>query len=104
MAEEIVLQIVWTNSASASFGNIVDYLLQKWTDKEVTKFVQQTNEMLFKLKRYPEMGRASTKRKTVRILLLNNHTQLVYQYKQRKKQIEILLFWNMKQNPAKFKY
>lgn len=104
MAEEIVQQIRWTDSAKISFSNIVDYLRQAWTEQEVEKFVNRTAEMLSTLKRYPEMCRPSTKRKNVRIGILNKHTQLIYHYKPRKKQIEVLLFWGMKQNPAKFKY
>jgi hypothetical protein len=50
------------------------------------------------------MCRPSQKRKNVRIAILNKHTQMVYHFKPRKKQLQILLFWNPKQNPAKFKY
>ncbi len=50
------------------------------------------------------MCRPSAKRKNIRIGILDKHTQIVYHYKPRKKQIELLLFWGMKQNPAKFKY
>jgi len=50
------------------------------------------------------MCRPSAKRKNVRIGIINKRTQLVYHYKPGKKQIEILLFWDPKQNPAKFKY
>jgi hypothetical protein len=52
--------------------------------------------MLGVLKRHPEICRPSTKRKNVRIGILDKHTQLVYHYKPNKKQIEILLFWGMK--------
>lgn len=104
MAEEIVLDIFWTDSAKTSFGKIVDYLRQEWTEREVEKFVSRTAEMLSTLKRYPEMCRPSAKRRNVRIGILDKHTQLIYHYKPRKKQIEVLLFWGMKQNPAKLKY
>ena len=50
------------------------------------------------------MCRPSLKRKNVRIGIINKHTQVVYHYQPRKKEIVILLFWNFKQNPAKFKY
>jgi len=60
--------------------------------------------MIATLKRYPEMCRPSAKRKNVRIGILDKHTQVIYHYKPRSKQIEILLFWNMKQNPDRFKY
>ena len=56
------------------------------------------------LKTYPEMCRPSLKRKNVRIAVLNKHTQLIYHYKPGKEQIEILLFWNMKQNPSRLQY
>ncbi len=104
MAEEIVEEILWTDSAKISYNKIVNYLSQEWTEREVGKFVNRVQEMLSVLKRYPEMCRPSTKRKNVRIGVLDKHTQIVYHYKPGKKQIEVLLFWGMKQNPAKFKY
>ncbi len=50
------------------------------------------------------MCRPSRKRKNIRIGLLNKHTQIIYEYKPFKKQIVLLLFWGMKQNPVNFKY
>ena len=44
MAEEIELEIFWTDSAKISFGKIVDYLQKTWTDREVEK--------LFSLKKF----------------------------------------------------
>lgn len=104
MAEEIVDEILWTDSAKLSFNKIVSYLQDTWTDKEVEKFISRTVEMLATLKRYPEMCRPSLKRKNVRIGILDKNTQIVYHYKPGKKQIQGLLFWGMRQNPAKFKY
>lgn len=104
MAEEIVCDTLWTDSAKISFRKIVEYLRMEWTEREVEKFVTRTEDMLSTLKRYPEMCRPSVKRKNVRIGILDKHTQLIYYFKPRKKQIEVLLFWSMKQNPASFKY
>lgn len=56
------------------------------------------------LQRNPDMFRPSVKRKHVHIAILNKHTKMVYHYKLRKKQIVLLQFWGMKQNPANFKY
>jgi len=42
--------------------------------------------------------------KNVRIGILDKHTQIIYRYTTRKKKIEVLLFWGMKQNPSKLKY
>ena len=104
MAEIIVEKILWTDSAKLSFNQIVEYLKENWTEKEIEKFIKRTIEVLSTLERYPEMCRPSAKRKNVRIALLNKHTQMIYHYKPKKKQLEVLLFWGMKQNPLKFKY
>lgn len=104
MAEEIVPEILWTPRAAHSFNRIIAYLQKEWSDKQVEQFIATTTEFLAKLKRYPEMCRPSGKRKNVRIGILNKHTQLIYHYKPRKNQIEIVLFWNFKQNPADLKY
>jgi plasmid stabilization system protein ParE len=104
MAEEVVGEILWTDSAKKSFGKIIEYLQTEWTEKEVGKFVIQTVDLLSNLKRYPEMCRPSTKRKNVRIGIINKHTHIAYHYQPRKKIIVVLLFWHPKRNPANFKY
>lgn len=63
MGEEIVQEILWTDSAKITFSKIIDYLRQEWSEKEVEKFINRLEEMLGFLKRYPEMCRPSQKRK-----------------------------------------
>jgi plasmid stabilization system protein ParE len=104
MAEEVVGEILWANTAKTSFNKIIEYLQTVWTEREVGKFVNQTVDLLSNLRRYPEMCRPSTKRKNVRIGIINKHTHIVYHYQPRKKQIVVLLFWHPKQNPLNFKY
>jgi plasmid stabilization system protein ParE len=104
MAEEVIEDILWTSTAKVTFNNIVEYLRKEWTEKEVENFVTTTCELISNIRRFPEMCRPSLKRKNVRIGIVDKHTKLVYHYKPRKKQLEILLFWGFKQNPAKFKY
>ena len=99
-----ITSIQWTDKAKFTFNNIILYLQNKWTEREITKFISRTHQILETLKRYPEMCRPSQKRKNVRIAILDKHTQMIYHFKPRKKQLEILLFWNFKQNPDKFKY
>ena len=104
MAEEVVGEILWTHTAKTSFNKIIEYLQNEWTEKEVGKFVNQTVDLLSNLKRYPEMCRPSTKRKNVRIGIINKHSHIIYHYQARKKIIVVLLFWHPKRNPANFKY
>jgi len=104
MRSVVVDEILWTDSAKLTFQNIVDWLNKEWSEKEVKNFIQCTEKMLATLRHYPEMCRPSIKRKHVRIGILDKHTQLVYYYNPRKKQIVVLLFWGMRRNPTKFKY
>ena len=104
MAKEVIGEILWTDSAKISFSKIIEYLHKEWTEKEVSKFVNETFSLLSNIQRYPSMCRPSAKRKNVRIGIINKHTQIIYHYQPRKKQIVVLLFWGPKQNPAKLKY
>jgi len=104
MAEEVVLHIQWTPAATNSFSKIVTYLQYKWSEKEVEQFVARIEKMILTLKSHPEMCRPSSKRKYVRIGILDKHTQLVYYYKPGTQSLIVLLLWNMKQNPTKFGY
>ncbi|WEK36268.1 MAG: type II toxin-antitoxin system RelE/ParE family toxin [Candidatus Pseudobacter hemicellulosilyticus] len=104
MAEEVIEEVLWTDSAKLTFSKIVDYLSEEWTEREVGNFVKHVNDMLSALKSFPEMCRPSQKRKYVRIGILNRHTQMVYHYRPGQKQLTVLLFWNFKQDPSRFKY
>jgi plasmid stabilization system protein ParE len=104
MVEAVVQSVSWSTSAKASFNKIIEYLAVNWSQKEIANLIIRTEEIITILKSYPEMGRPSAKRKGVRIFLLNRHTQIIYFYKPLKKEIVILHFWGMKQNPSKLRY
>ena len=44
--EEIVDEIVWSDSAKTSFDHIIDYLKRNWTKKEIDTFLNRTEEVL----------------------------------------------------------
>ena len=50
------------------------------------------------------MFKASSKNKIIRKGFVNNLVSLFYRVKPQKKEIELLLFWNNRQNPKKLKY
>ena len=87
MAEEVVREIFWTDSAKKSFNKIIEYLDTNWTEREISRFVNETVYLLSNLKSQPEIGRPSSKRKSVRICVVNRHTQLIYHYQPRKNRL-----------------
>lgn len=46
MAEIVVDQILWTDSAKLCFHKIVKYLKDNWTEREIERFVKGTTEVL----------------------------------------------------------
>jgi hypothetical protein len=70
----------------------VSYLQEHWTEKEVAKFIRRTQEMSTTLKRYPEMYHPSTKRKKVRIAMLDKNTQLIYHYTPKRSRLKFCSF------------
>lgn len=102
--DQVVEEIRWTPLATQSYNSIVNYLETEWSDREIERFISKTNNLLTTLKSHPQMCRPSQKRKNVRIALLTKDTQMVYYYNPQKRQIRLLLFWNSKRDPSKFKY
>lgn len=50
MAEEVIGEILWTDSAKTSFSKIIDYLHTEWTEKEVGKFINDNRLSPFEFK------------------------------------------------------
>ena len=44
------MNIQWSQQAINSYLNIIDYLLERWTKKEVQKFQTEVNELVELLK------------------------------------------------------
>ena len=104
MDEKIVEEVLWTDMAKSTFDSVVTYLSIEWSEKEVRNFIQRTNDLISAIQYYPELFKLSHKRTNIRIGLITRHTQLIYHYKPKKRQIVILYFWGTQQNPKKLKF
>jgi len=61
----MVKEIIWSEKADASFGNIINYLLNNFTEKEVSRFVLKTNDKINFIKSNPKMYPVAFKRKNI---------------------------------------
>ena len=104
MALKSPLPITWSPKSAKSFDNIVKYLEAKFADREVQKFIRQTVKILEYIAQNPNMFRSSVNSKHKHVVILNKHTTLYYQYKPIKKEVELLLFWDNRQDPKRLKY
>jgi plasmid stabilization system protein ParE len=98
------MKVSWTPKALKSFMEIVDFLNEKWTKKEVDAFAEQTDKVIEQIAENPYMFVATEKRKNVRKGLVNKLVSLFYRVKPRKKEIELLRFSDNRMDPDKLEY
>lgn len=97
-----VFKIIWSPRAEKSYNRISDYILEKWSKKEVKKFNDIASSTILKIVKNPEMFVASKKQKKIRKGFVTKHTSLIYKIKSNKI-IELVYFWDNRQNPKKLK-
>jgi len=94
------LTIEWTKQAASGYSNILKYLDEKWTAKEVAKFEVEIKSFLEQLSEYPELLKGTSKN-NLRSGPINKHTILTYRIKPNKKQIQLLHIRSSKQKPLR---
>lgn len=95
----MALNIVWTVRAARGFEQIINYLEDQWTEKEVRKFVKETYDFFELLKEHPGILQRSNQRKNIHRGPINRLTMLTYRVKPRKKEIELLNIRSARQKP-----
>jgi len=87
--------------AFKTFNDRIAYLEIHWTDKEIASFHKRVKEYLETLKDKPFIGKQAGKAKNVHIGLILKQVSLIYRVKIRTKEIELLLFIDIRQDPKK---
>ena len=100
----MVSEIVWSEDAIASYNQVITYLHEKWTEKEIHKFAIKVDRKLKLLQSQPRIGTLINKKHKFYRTLVQEKITLIYHYKPRKKVIELLLFRNNLQKQEQFKY
>lgn len=96
-------EVVWTKEAEISFQQIVDYLTTNFTEKEVTRLVNTTQDKITLIQFNPYSYRKSGKFRNIHYTIILRKTLLVYKIKPRLKMVELIHFWDGRQNPKKFR-
>jgi plasmid stabilization system protein ParE len=91
-----VKKVFWTPDAERTFGNIIDFILVKWTGKEVKKFTAATTKVIKQMAKNPEMF-VSSESQQIRKAVITKHNSLYYQVK--KDSIHLLIFWDNRKDP-----
>lgn len=98
----MVYQVIWTAKAIETYISNIEYLESAWTEREVKKFMHDVEKKIKLLSAQPLTGSEKSKKQPqIRHTLIHKRVSLIYRIASRKKQVELLLFWNTYQNPKK---
>ena len=93
--------IRWNRLAKLDYYENIDYLLNKWTEKEAQKFIDEVYEIEFILKN-KIVDFQKTDFKDVHRCVINKHISLFYRILD-DNSIEFLRFWNNLKNDKDLK-
>ncbi len=95
----MTFSVVWSLEAIEEFDNIYEYwILKNNSDKFSKKLWILTNSAIQTIRRNPELG-VKTNNSTIRMRLVAQNYYLIYRIKN--DLLEILKFWDVRQNPIK---
>lgn len=97
----MVLKILWTPQAEKGYDDIINYLADQWTDREIKNFIHETRQFLDLLSRNPHLLQPSLTRKNIYRGPINPLTIVTYRIRPQKKVIELLNIRGARQMPKK---
>ena len=95
------MKIIWSPRARITFLNILNYLDKEWGKNSVVNFISEVTDILMKISRNPKMFVSTKKNIYIRKGIITKHISLYYRIKPRKNEIELLTFWDNRQDPRK---
>jgi plasmid stabilization system protein ParE len=96
----MVYKIIWSPKAKDTYYQILEYLESNWSNKEVNDFVNRTEEVLAFIAANPSQYIKSVKADIHKSVLVK---QVSLFYRIKPNIIELLLFWDNRQDPSKLK-
>ncbi|WP_056289301.1 type II toxin-antitoxin system RelE/ParE family toxin [Dyadobacter sp. Leaf189] len=91
------LPVVWTFEAETGFAEIIGYLEDQWTEREVKNFIHRVKKIVKHIAAFPQMFEASPSSPRVRKAVLSKQQSLFYQIEEDR--IVLLSFWDNRREP-----
>lgn len=98
------MTVIWTFRALKTYFKVSDYLQNEWGGKVVRNFADEVEKVIKEILENPYMFEVSKKYKNVRKGHVNEHNTMFYRIKPRKNEIEILIFWDNRQDDNRRPY
>lgn len=91
----------WSERALADLKNIIDYLTQNWTERDIRNFAKRLDKRLEVIVINPKLFPKTSRRKGVRKSVLSKHTIIYYQTAGTI--VNILTLFDPRQDPKKLR-
>ena len=91
-------KIIWLPKAEKRYEEIIDWLHNNWTEREIANFIARTDDVVELISINPDLYRRSEKR-NIRQALITKHNLLLYRKKGNK--VELITFFDTRQKPSK---
>jgi plasmid stabilization system protein ParE len=95
--------IIWSREALEQIDNVVNYLLDEWSEKEVQQFLSELNRTVFILSKNPFLFPASEKYKNLRKAIITEHNSIVYRYNTKSSKVEVITILHSRMNNKKLR-
>ena len=94
-------KMMWSDRAIADLKNIIDYLIENWTQREIQNFSRRLDKRLDLISVNPNLFPRTTKRKNLRKSVLTKHT--VIYYKTERNVVTIVTLFDPRQSPKRLR-
>lgn len=97
----MALAIKWSEEARTTFEQVIDWISNKWSEKEARNFISKTEYILQLIGIQPYIF-SSSKHKSIRRAVITKQTSLIYIVL--KSEIYLIAFWDNRKDPVKLKF
>jgi plasmid stabilization system protein ParE len=90
--------IIWSPVARITYYQILDYLDEEWTLREIENFIDRTEQALTHISQNPLLYNYSKTSDTYKCVLVK---QVSLFYRLKAERVELLIFWDNRQDSSK---
>ena len=90
--------IHWSKLAEITFSEEMDFIFEKWNQKEVDKFGLLVQNCLQSISENPKIGKNESENQ-VYSFVISKQTTIYFNISEIELRIDLILFWNNKKNP-----
>ena len=98
------MKVLWTPTARVTYLEILGYLLESWSEKDVLKFNSKVEKTIERIQKNPGLFVALNKNQNIRKGFVVKQISLVYKVLSEKNEIHLITFWDNRRNPNDLKF